>query len=129
MKARNKLVVIGALALAAVAALTASAQEAQEQDHPQAEFTGEIAVTEVLLDVLVTDSKGNVVIGLGPEDFEVKDQGEVVDLTSASFYSNRRFVQSSQLAKQAGIDQAVVPSDRIFIIFIHFAIKTLVSKD
>lgn len=118
MTARNILVATSALALVAIVALTANAQEV-DQDEPQGEFTGEIGVTEVLLDVLVTDSKGNVVIGLGPEDFEVKDQGEVVDLTSASFYSNRRFVQSSQLAKRAGIDQDVVPSDRIFIIFIH----------
>lgn len=89
------------------------------QEDPRGGFEEELAVTEVLLDVLVTDGDGNVVIGLGPEDFVVRDQGEVVDLTAATFYSNRRFVESSQLAERANIDPDLVPSDRVFIVFLH----------
>lgn len=111
----KQIAILAALALLLPGTVpTGSAQEA-----PRAEFEEELAVTEVLLDVLVTDSKGNVVIGLGPDDFVVRDQGEVVDLTSASFYSNRRFVASSRLAERANIDPDLVPSDRVFILFIH----------
>jgi len=111
--AASKLTLIG-LSILLIAALGARAQ-----DEPQGEFGEELAVTEVLLDVLVTDTNGNVVIGLGADDFVVRDQGEVVELTSASFYSNRRFAASSQAAQRANIDQDIVPADRVFILFFH----------
>jgi len=108
------LVCVGALAL------TAEAQDGDSQsDQPQAEFVEDLAVTEVLLDVLVTDSGGNVVVGLGKDDFIVEDQGQVVDLNGASFYSNRRFMSSAQAAARANIDQGIVPTDRYFVIFFH----------
>jgi VWFA-related protein len=100
--------------------LTARAQDdGSQSDQPQGEFGEELAVTEVVLDVLVTDSRGNVVVGLGKDDFIVEDQGEVVDLTGASFYSNRRFMSSAQEAASANIDQSIVPTDRYFVIFFH----------
>lgn len=107
------------LSLLALLLLVAGLAPARAQEQPQGEFEEELAVTEVLLDVLVTDADGNVVIGLGPEDFVVRDQGEEVELTSASFYSNRRFVESSRLAERANIDPDLVPSDRVFIIFLQ----------
>ena len=58
-------------------------------------------VNEVLLDVLVTDAKGNVIVGLDKGDFVVKDNGRPVELTGVTFYSNRHPVDSSPaLAKQ-----------------------------
>lgn len=107
-----------AAAILLCGALSAAAQDDRSQE-PRGEFEEELAVTEVLLDVLVTDGNGNVVIGLGPEDFVVEDQGEVVELTSASFYSNRRFVASSQMAQRADSDTSIVPFDRVFILFFH----------
>jgi VWFA-related protein len=101
-------------------ALTVRAQDGGHQsDQPQAEFGEELAITEVVLDVLVTDSRGNVVVGLGKDDFIVEDQGQVVELTGASFYSNRRFISSAQAAERANIDQDIVPTDRYFVIFFH----------
>ena len=100
--------------------LTARAQDdGSQSDQPQGDFGEELAVTEVVLDVLVTDSGGNVVVGLGKDDFIVEDQGEVVDLTGASFYSNRRFMSSAQEAASANIDQSIIPTDRYFVIFFH----------
>lgn len=89
------------------------------QEEPQSEFRGQIDVTEVLLDVLVTDSAGNVIVGLKPEDFIVTDGGEEVELTSATFYSNRRFVESAQVAERLGVSPDEVPADRYFILFFH----------
>ena len=89
------------------------------QEEPLSEFAGQIDVTEVLLDVLVTDATGNVIVGLQPGDFIVKDGGEPVEVTSATFYSNRRFVESAQVAERLGVQPEEVPSDRFFILFFH----------
>jgi VWFA-related protein len=94
-------------------------QSSLAQDEPQSEFRGQIDVTEVLLDVLVTDSAGNVIVGLQPDDFVVKDGGQEVEVTSATFYSNRRFVESAQVAERLGVRPDEVPSDRFFILFFH----------
>ena len=119
MNTTRRLMLPGAIAAMLVSLAVTGTARSQEEEVREGEFGEELAVSEVLLDVLVTDANGNVVIGLGPEDFRVKDQGEVVDLTSASFYSNRRFVSSSQTAKRAGADSGIVASDRVFVLFFH----------
>ena len=68
------------------------AQEAgQEPPALVAPFGAEILVSEVLLDVMVTDKKGNPILGLRPEDFQVTEDDKRVQVTSATFYSNRRY--------------------------------------
>jgi VWFA-related protein len=108
----------GLALLAAVTAfgfgLPASAQEPPRE--PQAQFQGEVNVNEVLLDVLVTDAKGNVIVGLDKNDFVVKEDGKPVELTGVSFYSNRKLVDSSAL-DQKGVQVDRVPEDRYFILF------------
>jgi len=89
------------------------------QTQPNTEFEGLIEVTEVLLDVLVTDKKGNVIVGLGPEDFIVEEDGEEVEVTGATFYSNREFLEGASEAELAGVDPEDVPVDRYFILLIH----------
>jgi VWFA-related protein len=117
---RIKRIGIVTLICVSAVALTAQAQNGDGQaDQPQADFAEELAVTEVVLDVLVTDAGGNVVVGLGKDDFIVEDQGQVVGLSGASFYSNRRFMSSAQAADQANIDQNIIPTDRYFVIFFH----------
>ncbi len=104
--------VAGAIALAILLAPAfAAAQE------PTSEFGEQINVTEVLLDVLVTDNKGNIILGLEPEDFIVEEKGEPVDIASATFYSNRRFVDSADLAQRLGVERSEVPVDRFFVLF------------
>ena len=44
-----------------------------QSEEPRAEFAEEMEVTEVLLDVLVTDSDGQIIVGLGKDDFEVEE--------------------------------------------------------
>ncbi len=105
--------VVGAIAL--VALLLPAAAPAQ--DEPASQFGEQINVTEVLLDVLVTDDKGNVILGLEPSDFIVEEKGAPVSLNSATFYSNRRFVDSADLAERLGVERGQVPVDRFFILF------------
>lgn len=88
-----------------------------QDDVPQAEFEGRVVVREVLLDVLVTDNKGNVILGLEPADFVVEEDGAAVEVTGATFYSNRRLVESSPSLSTVAVDQ--VPVDRYFILVFH----------
>ncbi len=104
------------LTLAALVALPMAAA-AQQQAAEELEFKEELEVTEVLLDVLVTDAKGNVILGLGPQDFVVEEAGREVALTGATFYSNRRLVESSDVAERLGLEASEVPVDRFFILF------------
>jgi VWFA-related protein len=102
------------VALSLLALSLAGPVAAQE---PQEQFGERIDVNEVLMDVLVTDGQGNVIVGLGPDDFVVKEDGKPVDLTGVTFYSNRRLVESSQAVAQKGIRVDQVPEDRYFILF------------
>lgn len=103
-----------ALALAAFCALAGPAVAQEPQDRVEG---ATVNVNEVLLDVLVTDSRGNVIVGLGPDDFVVTENGRPVDLSGVTFYSNRRLLESSPaLAKQAvSVEQGT--EDRYFILF------------
>ncbi len=72
-----------------------------------------IRVAEVLLDVLVTDRKGNVIDDLRAEDFVVLHDGEEQDVMSASFYGG-----PSELASP-GIGGGTARTDRYFILMFH----------
>lgn len=91
-------------------------QEQTEAQPPRGEFEEELEVTEVLLDVLVTDSRGNVIIGLGPDDFVVEEDGEPVDVTGVSFYSNRRLAGPAPAALEGELEIETLPEDRYFIL-------------
>lgn len=74
-------------------------------------FKEELQVREVLLDVVVTDEEGNVILGLEADDFLVEEDGEPVAVESVSFYSNRRF-----LGLGAGAESDAPPADRYFVL-------------
>lgn len=107
------LVLLGAAGLAAPAG---AQDEVQQPAEPSEEFDGEIDVTEVLLDVLVTDRQGNVIIGLGPEDFVVEEDGERVSVADVSFYSNRRLAGPAPQALAGELEIETLPEDRYFIL-------------
>lgn len=106
-------IVLASVFLLLFAAVPWTAFAADEE--PKAQFSGLVEVSEVLLDVLVTDRKGRVIVGLGPEDFLVEDNGREVALNSTSFYSNRFEVRDddpSRIQKPAANE---VLADRYFI--------------
>ena len=83
---------IGAVALGVLSSPGLPAQAPPEPAPALvAPFGAEILVSEVLLDVMVTDKKGNPILGLQPEDFLVTEDDRKVQVTSAAFYSNRRY--------------------------------------
>lgn len=89
-----------------------------------ASFDELIEVSEVLLDVLVTDRKGQVIVGLTPEDFVISEEGREIPLSGASFYSNRILIRDDDPSrvKKAAADE--VPADRYFVFFIHDQLRT-----
>lgn len=99
------------------ALLLLAAPLAAAPDQPKARFGDQMQVNEVLLDVVVTNDKGNVVLGLGKDDFVVKEDGEPVDIQNVTFYSNREFLESSEKAQKLGIDPNAVPANRYFVLF------------
>jgi VWFA-related protein len=101
------------LILALALAPVVLAQEPPQEPQAKGQFGEKIDVNEVLLDVLVTDSKGNVIVGLKPEDFVVKENGKPVELTGLTFYSDRRLIGSAK----EGVKVDEVPEDRFFILF------------
>lgn len=103
--------------LLAVALAASLVPGAFAQDEPERVFDDTVEVSEVLLDVLVTDSRGNTVAGLGPEDFEVVEDGSPMEILDATFYSNRTIAASSRAAQELGGAQAAEP--RYFIFFFH----------
>jgi VWFA-related protein len=70
-----------------------------------------------LLDVLVTDEDGNVVVGLDAEDFLVEEEGQPMGLESAAFYSNRDLFGALSGEGTAGEGDAV--ADRYFALVFY----------
>ena len=101
-----------ALALPLLLSAAARAQDPAPATTPPP-FGEEVEVTEVLLDVLVTDRDGNVIVGLRPEDFVVEEGGRPIPLLDVSFYSNRPQLDAEGRAVQAA------GGERYFVLFFH----------
>ena len=99
------------LVATAVLVVTAAPAVAQE---PAGQFEGLVEVTEVLLDVLATDSSGEVIGGLGKDDFVVEEDGQAVNLTGVDYYTTR-YSASGEVLAEAGD----IPSSRYFVFFMH----------
>lgn len=118
----NRTTATGSLAasvLALILALGSLPAQGQETPAPKGEFGEDIQVTEVLLDVRVNDKQGNVIIGLQPEDFVVREGGEVVAVETATFYSNLQLAPGADGSALSAEAVDAVPRDRYFILFLH----------
>src|SRR6185295_3929265 len=93
----------------------ALAQTPAPKDQPI--FQEKVDVTEVVLDALVTDAQGHVIVGLKKDDFVVKADGKPVELTGVTFYSDRTLKESSAALAAKGIQVDATPSDRYFVLF------------
>jgi VWFA-related protein len=107
------MVIAAGLAIA-LAAVVRGQTGAPAMAQPQ--YGERIDVDEVLIDALVTDRQGNVILGLRPEDFRVRAGGRPAEITGLTFYSNRRYLDQVG-AERLGIDPAAVPDRRYFILF------------
>lgn len=95
----------------AATALILGLPTAAAQNKAASTFEGLVEVSEVLIDVLATGEDGDVVLGLGKDDFIVEEDGRTVELTSVSYYSTRYGEEA------AGGDE--IPSSRYLVLFFH----------
>jgi VWFA-related protein len=72
-----------------------------------------ITVREVQLDVVVTDGRGDPVLGLGPSDFVVEEGGERREITSVIFYGGLPELRAE------GAQGTERRTDRYFILLFH----------
>ena len=89
-----------------ILALAFAAVAQKPSPTPPADDVVKISTTLIQLDVIVTDSKGNVVKGLNPEDFEVYENGEKQKITNFSFVSSVK--EKTETVKKQN-DKVAVP--------------------
>lgn len=81
----------------------------------QQPFEERIDVNAVLLDVIVTDPKGNQILGLTKEDFVVKENGVAQEVESVDYLTNRQLLDSREGEAPFKVER--VREDRYFIFF------------
>jgi VWFA-related protein len=83
-----------------------------QQQQP---FQERIDVNVVLLDVIVTDNKGNQMLGLTKDDFIVTENGVQQEVESVDYYTNRQLLSSRE--ERAPFPVERVHEERYFIFF------------
>jgi VWFA-related protein len=91
--------------------MTGSHLLAQDEDLRVELFFDTVDVNVVNIEVLVTDKDGNPVRGLERDDFEVYEDGRLVDLTNFFAVENREAVMTG-LGMEGEIDDEFVPSPK-----------------
>ncbi len=92
---------------------------AAAQAEPVAGFEDLVEVSEVLLDVLAVDRSGQIVSGLGKDDFLVEENGEPVEITGVSFYATRYDPDGTLLTSGDPSAGDAIPSSRYFVFLFH----------
>lgn len=86
-----------------------------QQIQADKKLTETIDVNVVLLDALVTDAKGNQILGLTKDDFVVKENGVEQPIESVDYYTNRQLLNAPE--ENAAFKVERVHEDRYFIFF------------
>jgi VWFA-related protein len=89
------------------------AMPALSQQQPA--FGERVDVNAVLIDAIVTDSKGNQILGLTEQDFVVTEDGKAQPLDSVDYYTTRRLLNVSE--ERAPFKVERIREQRYFVIF------------
>jgi VWFA-related protein len=92
------------------AALLAAPVVAQES-----KLTERVDVNAVLVDAVVTDAKGQQILGLDKDDFIVKENGVPQAIDSVDYFTNRRLLNAPENRSEFKAEH--IRSDRWFILF------------
>ena len=101
--------------IASIALALALALPAASQEPPKYEET--VDVNLVLLDVTVTDRKGNQILGLTKDDFVVKIDGEEKPVESMEYFTNRRLLDMPEAQAEFKVER--VKDVRYFVVVFH----------
>lgn len=101
-----------AIALTALVALSAFGQ-----DKPQAktQFGENIDVNLVVLDAVVTDSRGRQILGLDKNNFVVKENGVVQPVESVEYFTNRTLLNAPEESAPFQVERT--HDERYYIFF------------
>ena len=99
--------------LAVLIALLGAALPVFAQQQPA--LQEQIDVNAVLLDVIVTDAKGNQILGLSKDDFVVTENGVAQEIDSVDYFTNRRLLDARE--ENAPFPVERVREERYFIFF------------
>src|SRR5438874_1432014 len=78
-------------------------------------FGEKVDVNLVLLDAIVTDSRGHQVLGLDKNDFIVTENGVPQSIDSVDYFTNRQLLNAPESKAAFKVDR--VRDDRYFIVF------------
>lgn len=90
------------------------AQQPQQKPSPQP-FGERVDVNLVQLDAIVTDSRGNQMLGLGKDDFIVTENGMALPVDSVDYFTNRRLINAPESAAAFKVER--VHDERYLIFF------------
>lgn len=97
-----------------LAASTATAQQPSAQQQPPA-YGEKLDVNLVLLDAVVTDRRGNQILGLDKNDFVVKENGVAQSIDSVDYFTNRKLLDQPEAKAPFKAEQ--LHEQRYFIFF------------
>jgi VWFA-related protein len=100
------------ITLLILAAAPLLAQQPQQSSQP---FQEKVDVNLVQLDAIVTDHRGNQMLGLGKDDFIVRENGQVQTVDSADYFTNRRLINAPESAAAFKVER--VHEERYLIFF------------
>src|SRR5436190_1010739 len=84
----------------------------QQQTEP---FKAKVDVSLVLLDAVVTDNRGNQILGLGKDDFVVRENGVPQSIESVDYFTTRKLLDAPE--KRAAFSVERVHDERYLIYF------------
>src|SRR2546430_15701691 len=85
---------------------------AQQQTEP---FKAKVDVSVVLLDAVVTDARGNQILGLGKDDFVVRENGVAQTIESVDYFTPRKLLSAPE--KSAAFNVERVHDERYLVFF------------
>lgn len=97
--------VLSAILLALALPLTAQQPALEEK----------IDVNVVLIDTIVTDDRGNQILGLGKDDFVVKENGVEQQIDSVDYFTNRQLLEARESNAPFPVER--VREERYFVFF------------
>ncbi|HEV7488713.1 MAG TPA: VWA domain-containing protein [Thermoanaerobaculia bacterium] len=100
------------LALLILAAAPLLAQQPQQNSQP---FGEKVDVNLVQLDAIVTDSRGNQMLGLDKDDFIVRENGQQQTVDTVDYFTNRRLITEPEAAAKFKVER--LHDDRYLIFF------------
>jgi VWFA-related protein len=100
------------ITLLMIAAAPLLAQQPQQNPQP---FGERVDVNLVQLDAIVTDSRGNQMLGLGKDDFVVRENGQPLPVDSVDYFTNRRLINAPESAAAFKVER--VHDERYMIFF------------